>query len=78
MLFILWKALYAPADSGFHNPKVGGSIPPPATNVFNDLRIVSLEDLGVLTPRSFPKYFIDSDLVEFGITATLQQLVLST
>jgi hypothetical protein len=23
---------------GFHNPKVGGSIPPPATNIFNNLR----------------------------------------
>jgi hypothetical protein len=29
---------YVFAGMVIHNPKVGGSIPPPATNVFNDLR----------------------------------------
>gem|GEM_PF-4533084 len=30
--------VYQLLREAFHNPKVGGSIPPPATNVFNDLR----------------------------------------
>jgi hypothetical protein len=29
---------YVFAEKVIHNPKVGGSIPPPATNVFNYLR----------------------------------------
>ena len=70
--------LNARSAGRFHNPKVGGSIPPPATNKINNLETLALSNLGVLTPRSFPKGFINSHLAKFRITATLQQRVLST
>ena len=56
-----------------HNPKVGGSIPPPATNKINNLRSSQLSGLGVPTPTPLSYPCIGSKLIEFRITATLQQ-----
>ena len=57
----------------FHNPKVGGSIPPPATNKINNLRRLYHLNLGVPTPMPASYRYIGSNLAEFRITATLQQ-----
>jgi len=43
---------YVFAGMVIHNPKVGGSIPPPATNTVNDLQLSFFSDLGVATPWS--------------------------
>ena len=57
-----------------HNPKVGGSIRPPATDQINNLRDYSVSSLGVLTPRTSVNILCRQHLAKIKTTVTLQQI----
>ena len=70
--------LNARSAGRFHNPKVGGSIPPPATNKINNLEHSHLLNLGAQLPWPAYKPVLRLHLAQFKFTATLHQTASTT
>jgi hypothetical protein len=67
----------AKSQGRFHNPKVGSSILPPATNSFNDLRVTAIQRRGAGCPFCVHPSEMQTELLLFWPAPSLGRNVLS-